>query len=212
MMRLMALLLTFFVLLLSFSTTSQHYFQKASGALQGALGVLDGEPIMISPINLHVPIIKGDITEARPTLKDAKAEIEEEVEASGQEENIEVVQGPDGLIVRIKEGALFQIGGADIQDAFVIDGNLPEVVNTEGFGRICRWSYGLEKVFEDVEAKDHWKGDVKKLRTKWSLLPEYHSSEGLLCKLIVTEADDVVKKRLEQPALFNKWLAKSSSA
>lgn len=115
---LMALLLTFFVLLLSFSTTSQHDFQKAIGALQGALGVLDGEPIMTSPINLHVPIVKGDITEARPTLKDAKAEIEEEVEASGQAENIEVVQGPDGLIIRIKEGALFQIGAADIQDAF----------------------------------------------------------------------------------------------
>ena len=39
---LMALLLTFFVLLLSFSTTSQEDFNSAIGALQGALGVLDG--------------------------------------------------------------------------------------------------------------------------------------------------------------------------
>ena len=72
---LMALLLTFFVLLLSFSTTSQADFEKAIGALQGALGVLDGEPILTSPIKLHVPIVKGDITEARPTLKEAKAEM-----------------------------------------------------------------------------------------------------------------------------------------
>ena len=86
---LMALLLTFFVLLLSFSTTSQADFEKAIGALQGALGVLDGEPILTSPIKLHVPIVKGDITEARPTLKEAKAEIEKEVEAQGQQKNVE---------------------------------------------------------------------------------------------------------------------------
>ncbi|SVC92881.1 uncharacterized protein METZ01_LOCUS345735, partial [marine metagenome] len=47
---LMALLLTFFVLLLSFSTTSQNDFEKAIGSLQGALGVLDGEPIMTPPV------------------------------------------------------------------------------------------------------------------------------------------------------------------
>lgn len=115
---LMALLLTFFVLLLSFSTTSQEDFQNAIGALQGALGVLDGEPILTSPVQLHVPIVKGDITEARPTLKDAKAEIEEEIEASGQAENIEVVAGPEGIIIRIKEGVLFETGDADMKDAF----------------------------------------------------------------------------------------------
>ena len=60
---LMALLLTFFVLLLSFSTTSEHDFQEAVGALQGALGVLDGEPILTSPVKLHVPIVKGDRTD-----------------------------------------------------------------------------------------------------------------------------------------------------
>ena len=115
---LMALLLTFFVLLLSFSTTSEADFQEAIGALQGALGVLDGEPILTSPIELNVPIVKGDITEARPTLKDAKSEIEEEVEASGQSDNIEVVTGPEGIIIRIKEGVLFGVGDASLQEDF----------------------------------------------------------------------------------------------
>ena len=115
---LMALLLTFFVLLLSFSTTSEDDFQEALGALQGALGVLSGEPILTSPIKLNVPIVKGDITEARPTLKDGKADLEEAVEAAGQSENIEVVQGPEGIIIRIKEGVLFGVGDASLQDAF----------------------------------------------------------------------------------------------
>ena len=115
---LMALLLTFFVLLLSFSTTSEEDFQEAVGALQGALGVLDGEPILTSPVKLNVPIVKGDITEARPTMKDAKAELEEEMEGSGQDENVEVIQGPEGIIIRIKEGVLFPVGAADIRDEF----------------------------------------------------------------------------------------------
>ncbi|SVD44227.1 uncharacterized protein METZ01_LOCUS397081, partial [marine metagenome] len=115
---LMALLLTFFVLLLSFSTTSQEDFENAIGSLQGALGVLDGEPIMSSPIKLHVPIVKGSITDPRPTLKDAKAELEEELTAEGQQENVEVIQGPEGVTIRIKDGVLFEVGRADIRDEF----------------------------------------------------------------------------------------------
>ena len=59
---LMSLLLCFFVLLLSFSTMKKQDFEKAVGSLQGALGVLPGEPILTSPIKLHVPIVRGDIT------------------------------------------------------------------------------------------------------------------------------------------------------
>ena len=112
---LMALLLTFFILLLSFSTTKQEDFDSAMGSLHGALGVLDGEPILTSPIKLHVPIIKGDITEARPTLKDAVAEIEKEVESEEQQENVEVLQGPEGIIIRIRDQALFDSGKAEIK-------------------------------------------------------------------------------------------------
>ena len=67
-------------------------FEKAVGSLQGALGVLPGEPILSSPIKLHVPIVRGDLTEARPTLKDAKSELEEQVEAEGQQQNVEIIE------------------------------------------------------------------------------------------------------------------------
>ena len=113
---LMALLLTFFVLLLSFSTTSQEDFENAIGSLQGALGVLDGDPILSAPIKMFMPIVKGDITEARPTMKDAKAEIEKEIEAQGQQENVEVTQGPEGIVIRMKDHMLFDVGKADIKD------------------------------------------------------------------------------------------------
>ena len=114
----MALLLTFFVLLLSFSTTSQEDFENAIGSLQGALGVLDGDPILSAPIKMFMPIVKGDITEARPTLKDAKAEIEKEIEAQGQQDNVEVTQGPDGIVIRMKDHVLFDIGKAELKEEF----------------------------------------------------------------------------------------------
>lgn len=112
---LMSLLLTFFILLLSFSTTKQADFEKAVGSLQGALGVLAGDPILTSPVKLHVPIVRGDITEARPTLKDAKAEIEKEVEAEAQQENVEIIESEDGITIRIKDNAVFSSGKADIK-------------------------------------------------------------------------------------------------
>ncbi len=112
---LMSLLLTFFILLLSFSTTKQSDFEKAVGSLQGALGVLAGDPILTSPVKLHVPIVRGDITEARPTLKDAKAEIEKQVEAEGQQENVEIIESKDGITIRIKDNAVFASGKADIK-------------------------------------------------------------------------------------------------
>ncbi|MEE3257929.1 MAG: flagellar motor protein MotB [Candidatus Latescibacterota bacterium] len=137
---LMSLLLTFFVLLLSFSTTKQADFEKAVGSLHGALGVLAGEPILTSPVKLNIPIIRGDITEARPTLKDAKAEIEKEVEAEGQQENVEIIQSEEGITIRIKDNAVYASGAADIKQEFLpllnkiggVLARLPNPVEIEG--------------------------------------------------------------------------------
>ena len=106
---LMSLLLCFFVLLLSFSTMKQDDFEKAVGSLQGALGVLPGEPVLTSPIKLEWPIIKGDITQSR-TMKDAKAEIEKEVEAAGQLDNVEIIESDEGITISFKDSALSTSG------------------------------------------------------------------------------------------------------
>lgn len=115
---LMALLLTFFVLLLSFSSTDEQDFENAIGSLQGALGVLSGDPIMSSPVKLHMPIVKGDITEARPTMNDAKGQLEEAVEEAGQQGSVQVVQGKEGITIKISDRAAFDVGLADIRDEF----------------------------------------------------------------------------------------------
>ncbi|MFH1570563.1 MAG: flagellar motor protein MotB, partial [Gemmatimonadota bacterium] len=112
---LMSLLLTFFVLLLSFSSVDQDDFENAIGALQGALGVLDGKPILTSPVKLHVPIVKGDITEARPTMKDAKADIETITQEERQQQNVQVSVGDEGITIRIRDRAAFDSGRSQLK-------------------------------------------------------------------------------------------------
>ncbi|MEZ4766111.1 MAG: flagellar motor protein MotB [Calditrichia bacterium] len=52
---LMSLLLTFFVLLLSFSSIQEVEFQKALGSLKGALGVLPRNDAIYSPVKTKFP-------------------------------------------------------------------------------------------------------------------------------------------------------------
>jgi chemotaxis protein MotB len=137
---LMSLLLCFFVLLLSFSTMKQDDFNKAVGSLQGALGVLQAQPLMTAPIKLEIPITKGDIKNERTTLKDAKAEIEKEVKAEGQQENVEIIESDEGITIRIKDNALYPSGKADIKADFLpllnkiggVLARMPNAVEIEG--------------------------------------------------------------------------------
>ncbi|MSR84781.1 MAG: hypothetical protein EXS58_18015 [Candidatus Latescibacteria bacterium] len=110
---LMGLLMACFALMLSFSTLSKpDDFSKAAGSLQGALGVLHGEPVLISPIEFYAPIARG---EGREAMNQARQELLEIVEAAHQEDNIEVLQSSEGIIIRIRDQAVFGSGQADIK-------------------------------------------------------------------------------------------------
>ncbi|MCL4218458.1 MAG: hypothetical protein KJ052_15835, partial [Candidatus Hydrogenedentes bacterium] len=52
---LMSLLLTFFVLLLSFSTIQEEDFNKAMMSFQGALGIFDKSPMVVEPTIIPRP-------------------------------------------------------------------------------------------------------------------------------------------------------------
>jgi len=112
---LMALLLTFFVLLLSMSTMKKNDFEQAIGSLHGALGLLEGEPILTSPVKMHTPSVKGEITEDPPSISEALKTIMEDVEEEGQQENVEVIEGTKGFTIRINDKALFGSGKAAIK-------------------------------------------------------------------------------------------------
>jgi hypothetical protein len=103
------------------------------------------------------------------------------------------------------------LGVADVMDALVVEDGvdlLPELINSEGYERLCRWGYGLEKVFELVTKEEEWK-DPKKARTRWDLLSYYHVSDSQSDAVEAGEVDEEVQDSLKSEALFAKHLEKA---
>ena len=103
---------------------------------------------------------------------------------------------------------------ADVMDAFVLEDGVekvPELINTEGYERICRWGYGLGQVFLNVRKPEEWKEGSKR-KTRWDLLALYHPSAANLGESRILEADLEVQGVMSQQALFRKWLEKSKTA
>ncbi len=112
---LMTLLLTFFILIVSFSNTELIKFRQAMGALQGSTGALTDAPgSSIMPKQIPRPDMKETIS-----AHDAIDEFLEQVENSYMEEadsdQIAVEKVDDGLIIRLGNTMLFEPGQAELK-------------------------------------------------------------------------------------------------
>jgi chemotaxis protein MotB len=136
---LMSLLLTFFVLLLSFSTMSVTSFQHAMGALQGALGVLSGEPQMSLPIRQSMPKTEGNLSQAEMMNK-AGSELEHAIEEAGLQGDVHLEESTSGIIIRISDKLFFETAEAGVLESasVVLDAvgraisQMPNHVNIQG--------------------------------------------------------------------------------
>lgn len=110
---LMSLLLTFFVLIATFSSIQQLKFQKAMGSLKGSLGVLKFLTSPTEPSSLKVPPLRGyEKTElGRKKLQ----EIRQHIEQSGIGQAVHIEERPDGILVRMMESVLFESGKAKLK-------------------------------------------------------------------------------------------------
>jgi len=111
---LMSLLLTFFVLLLSFSTMEVVDFQHAMGALQGAMGVLSGEPQLSLPIQESMPKSEGNLQQAEVIAKAAK-EIEAAIEEAGLQGDVKLEESITGLVIRIADKLFFETASSQLK-------------------------------------------------------------------------------------------------
>lgn len=99
----MSLLLTFFVLLISFSTIQQEDFEKAIASLQGALGVM--------PMELTLVDFQLDTPQARAQkFEDVAAKIAEYIRVQGRGEDIRVRHTEEGLKLTMQNPVLFGTG------------------------------------------------------------------------------------------------------
>ena len=136
---LMSLLLTFFVLLLSFSSMNIKSFQHAMGALQGALGVLSGQPELSLPIRQSMPKTEGNLSQAEMMNK-AGQELEHAVEEAGLQGDVHLEESTAGIIIRVSDRLFFGTAEATIKEsaAVVLDAigraikPLPNHVNIQG--------------------------------------------------------------------------------
>ena len=136
---LMSLLLTFFVLLLSFSTMSVTSFQHAMGALQGALGVLSGQPQLSLPIRQSMPKTEGNLSQAE-LMNQAGSELESAIEEAGLQGDVHLEESTSGIIIRISDKLFFESADARVLSSagVVLDAigkaisQLPNHINIQG--------------------------------------------------------------------------------
>jgi len=109
----MSLLLTFFVLLLSFATLEERKVKEAISSLKGALGVMPQSMSQRTrPDPRPVAIVKPPRSE---TVKERIKKVREELRSQGLERQVEVGEREKGILnIRISSSLLFRSGSAEL--------------------------------------------------------------------------------------------------
>ena len=112
----MTLLLTFFVLIVSFSSIQLAEFQKALGSLKGALGVLKNYPSSAKLYKAPTPdILKPSPGPTPSEIQELRSFLIEE----GIEQAVSLRETDKGVAVTIQSPILFDLGRADLKPQFL---------------------------------------------------------------------------------------------
>ena len=168
---LMSLLLTFFVLLLSFSSIQEVEFQKALGSLKGALGVLPRNDAIYSPVKTKFPkaIIdqKKKFDDTANEIKEALKALEEDLQKQKElgNKNIDNVDGSENendLLAQLQA-----LNNANLMDMIDVSAGKNGVViridspllYSLGEASLRRIAYPiLDKIIESVAS---WPNDIR---------------------------------------------------
>lgn len=129
----MTLLLTFFVLLLTFSSIQDIKFQKAISSLKGALGVLraDRGTYVHRP---NVPLFEFRSGDMEFQINRVLEQLEEVLRQTGTHDKIKFDQSRDRIHFNISSPTLFDSGSADLkEDAFPILDEIAKVLRMVNF-------------------------------------------------------------------------------
>lgn len=110
------LLLTFFVLLLSFATMDIVKFRDAMGSIQEALGFMPAGRGMFqhtsTPSQFEKPMATSTVKSANEAIMQ---ELEELVREKGLQEDVELENSARGVIMRVRGRMFFHAGTADLK-------------------------------------------------------------------------------------------------
>lgn len=107
----MSLLLTFFILLVSFSTIQDAKFQEATVSLQGAFGVLSNPPTTIKMQEIIVPQLNKK--EQEDIIFEFR-KLEQVLVVENLDSMVDMQLTKDGVLFQINDGVLFASASADL--------------------------------------------------------------------------------------------------
>lgn len=110
----MSLLLTFFILLVSFSSIQETKFHEAVGSLQGALGVLAELPKVPVKEDVDRPQERGQQQE--DALRQSVEELRKQIKIIGDDALASISQSEKGLAIRLNDQLLFAAGQARVRE------------------------------------------------------------------------------------------------
>ena len=123
------LLLTFFVLLFSFSEIDAQKFRNVMRGFRGGTGVLEGGPTL--ELADDIQSFDGDLEE---DLEKLKYVLEEYADSIGLGSEIILSVEERGLVIRFMDNVLFDSGKADLKpESIGILSSLAEILNREEF-------------------------------------------------------------------------------
>ncbi len=111
---LMSLLLTFFILIASFSSIQESGFRKASGSLKGALGVLKYKPAPVKPQQVIISSIGGS------RQSDSEVDLENLVKYinhNNLKDSVFIKIGEGEVLIRMDDPILFELGRAELKQS-----------------------------------------------------------------------------------------------
>lgn len=108
---LMGLLLTFFILIVSFSSIQQSKFKQAAGSLSAALGVLPLESGVRQNTLVVTSVQNDQMDEMIENVQEMKSEIAEK----NLQDQVKVILTDKGAHIVISDPVLFDLGKADLK-------------------------------------------------------------------------------------------------
>lgn len=112
----MTLLLTFFVLLLSFSVMDQKRFIKMAGTMKDAFGI-QKRRVITETIPRGMDIISQEF---QTVPLDVQVKISDVIAAEFDGGLVDVEHGPEGMTLRVKDSVAFESGKAEILPRFKV--------------------------------------------------------------------------------------------
>ncbi len=115
----MTLLMTFFILIMSFSTMEVDKFKMAMGSLKGAMGILGVQKKLspdqswFSPQQINMNLMKNK------SIMDHVANLKEMIKKKDMEEQVEIFMSDGEVFIQIKDHLLFSLGKADLKSDFL---------------------------------------------------------------------------------------------